>query len=139
MLRLSLLVRARALASLLLLALGAACGAVGPTPPAIPAGTWVGEGARALVTAEGADLLLDCGGAAIAPPLSLDGEGRFDLPGWWERRAGPEPFHRRDARFRGRLQHGLLTVEIGLLDSTETLGPFELTLGGSGRAPVLCR
>lgn len=124
----------------LLLALPAiACGAASPTPAEIPAGTWAGEGARASVSADGASFDLDCAGARIAPPLALDGDGRFDLPGWWERRAGPEPYRRRDARFRGRLQGSTLAFEIALPESAETLGPYELALGGSGRPPTLCR
>jgi len=33
----------------------------------------------------------------------------------------------------------VMTLEIALLDRAETQGPFELRLGGSGRAPTLCR
>jgi hypothetical protein len=124
---------------LLLVLPAIACGAAGPTPAEIPAGAWTGDGARATVSPEGASLALDCAGAAIAPPLTLDGEGRFDLAGWWERRAGPEPYRRRDARFRGRVQGATLTLDIVLLDGAEKQGPYELTLGGSGRPPSLCR
>lgn len=127
------------LAGLLAVLPAIACGAAGPTPTEIPAGAWGGDGVRATVSAEGASFELDCAGAAIAPPLALDGEGRFDLPGWWERRAGPEPYRRRDARFRGRVLGATLTLQIALPDTTETQGPYELTLGGSGRPPALCR
>lgn len=133
------LVRAAAVPLLALPALACGGGGEGPTPPEIPAGVWVGEGVRATVTAEGASLVLDCAGAAIAPPLTLDAEGRYDLAGWWEHRGGPEPHDRREARFGGRLRDERLTLVITLADTAETRGPYELALGARGRPPVLCR
>ena len=133
------LVRAAAVPVLALSALACCGGGEGPTPPEIPAGVWVGEGVRATVTVEGAVLVLDCAGAAIAPPLTLDAEGRFDLAGWWEHRGGPEPHTRRAARFGGRLHADRLTFVITLADTAETRGPYELALGARGRPPVLCR
>ncbi len=132
-------VRAPAVLLLALCAVACGGGRAGPTPPEIPAGAWVGEGVRATVTAEGASLVLDCAGAAIAPPLTLDAEGRFDLPGWWEHRGGPEPFRRREARFGGQLQRDRLRLVITLTDTAETRGPYELAQGARGRPPVLCR
>ncbi len=133
------LVRAPAVLLLALSALACGGGGAGPTPPEIPAGVWVGEGVRATVTAEGASLVLDCAGAAIAPPLALDAQGRFDLAGWWEHRGGPEPYTRREARFGGRLHADRLTLVITLAETAETRGPYELALGARGRPPVLCR
>lgn len=127
------------LTGLLVVLSAVACGAAAPSPTEIPAGSWAGEGARASVSAEGASFELDCAGAAIAPPLTLDAEGRFELSGWWERRAGPQPYRRNDARFRGRVRGRVLTVAIDLTASAEQLGAYELTLGGEGRAPAVCR
>lgn len=115
------------------------CGGAGPAPPEIPAGVWAGEGARLTVAAEGGSLVLDCAGAALAPPLTLDAEGRFDLAGWWEHRGGPEPYARREARFGGLLRGDRLTFTITLAGAGETRGPYELELNGGGRRPVLCR
>lgn len=129
----------RGLACLALIAPAMACGATGPSPAEIPAGDWAADGARATVSAQGARLELDCAGAEITPPLTLDGQGRFSLGGWWERRAGPQPYRRFAARFTGSVRGSVMSLEITLQESAESVGRYELRLGGTGQAPGVCR
>ena len=91
----------RALAAALLLA---SC-ATGGRPPLdrVPAGTWGGEDAGLIVTADGAHAHVGCTVGDVAGPIPLDGEGRFDVAGTYDVDAFPiDRGILHPARFTGR-------------------------------------
>jgi hypothetical protein len=124
------------LAALLLLATMLSAGQGGRVAP----GEWGGRGARLSVEAERASLELDCAHGAVEV-LSLDDEGHFDVAGRFVREhGGPtrqgETEESVPARYRGAVRDQTMTLEIVV--EGETLGPFELTLGGHARL-MKCR
>lgn len=106
---------------------------------AIPFGVWAGPEARLDVDASGARFRFGCAAAEIAPPLSLDGDGRYDLAGSYTFQAGPEPYPTFPAQFVGRVRGRALTVEVRLQGDPRVIGPFDLRLGAEPPQLGLCR
>jgi len=122
-----------------LLGLLLACGTEAPDPTEIPAGVWAGRDARATVDASGTQFAFRCAAGSAPPPLTLDSSGRFDLPGSYELQAGPEPYRREPARFRGKVRGQAMTLEVRLGDGSLAWGPGELVLGGPEPQLMPCR
>ena len=106
-------------------------------------GEWGGRGARLTVEKDGALLELDCAHGSVGA-MTLAEEGRFDVAGRFVREHGG-PVRRDEAedavpaRYRGSVQGRTMTLEIVLEDEGgQTVGPFELTLGGNARL-MKCR
>jgi hypothetical protein len=109
----------------------------------VESGDWGGRGARLTVDEDGARLELDCAHGSLEA-MTLGEEGRFDVAGRFVREHGgpirkDEAENAVSARYRGSVQGHTMTLEIVLEDEGgQTVGPFELTLGGQGRL-MKCR
>ena len=123
---------------LLLLAAVLSAGHKGRVEP----GDWGGRGARLTVAKDGARLELDCAHGSLGA-MTLE-EGRFDVAGRFAREhGGPtrkgEAEDTAPARYRGSVQGHTMTLEVVLeAEGGQTMGPFELTLGGNARL-MKCR
>jgi hypothetical protein len=123
---------------LLLLAAVLSAGDKGRVEP----GEWGGRGARLTVERDGALLELDCAHGSLGA-MTVE-EGRFDVAGRFVREHGGPT--RKDeaegavsARYRGSVQGHTMTLDVVLEDGGgQTMGPFELTLGGNARL-MKCR
>jgi hypothetical protein len=110
-----------------------------PTPAALPEGTWGGAGLRVSVTGRGATIEFDAATGKTDGPLSLDGEGRFDVAGTLARqRPGPTRSGQSDApgepvRFRGRLEGETLTLEVVPAGKGAAIAPLKATRGAPAR------
>jgi hypothetical protein len=118
---------------LLLLAAMLSAGHKGRVEP----GDWGGRGARLTVDKHGAQLELDCARGSLGA-MTLE-KGRFDVAGRFVREHGgpirkDEAEDAVSARYRGSVQGRTMTLEIVLEgEGSQTVGPFELTLGGQAR------
>jgi hypothetical protein len=115
---------------------------VAPTPTPSPAspsrvapGRWGGMGIAIEVTAAGAKIEFDCAHGTLDAPLSLDAEGRFDLPGTFAReRPGPtrvdgEGEAGEPVRYSGRLEGDTLTLQVGAGKDRRPMRPISAVLG----------
>ncbi|HEY0377663.1 MAG TPA: hypothetical protein VGC87_12130 [Pyrinomonadaceae bacterium] len=101
-------------------------------------GNWGGKHVILEVTAAGARLQFDCASGSIGRPVTLDGEGRFDLRGTFARSAfGPrredDPQQAEPARYSGTVKDRSMTLKVTLTQTDEEIGTFTLTLGKPGR------
>ena len=105
-------------------------------------GDWGGRGARLTVDKDRARLELDCAHGSLEA-MTLE-KGRFDVAGRFVREHGgpirkDEAEDAVSARYRGSVQGHAMTLEVVLEEGGgQTLGPFELTLGGNARL-MKCR
>lgn len=113
---------------------------VTPAPPReVPAGAWGGTGIALTVEESGAKVEFDCAHGRISGRLTLDAEGRFDLPGTVAReRPGPvhmgpngEPEEEKaaPARYSGRLEGDVLRMTVRVEGAQADTRPLELRLG----------
>ena len=107
----------------------------------VPAGEWGGEHVRLTVEDGGGKVEFDCAHGSLDAPLTLDPEGRFDVPGRLAFEGGPtrrgEAENARPARYRGQIDSGRMTLEV-TLESGESAGRFSLARNGPARL-VKCR
>jgi hypothetical protein len=108
-------------------------------PARVAEGTWGGTGIALTVTAEGARFELDCAHGTIDAPLSLDGDGRFEVAGTFiQERPGPvregAAETREAVRCAGRLDGENLSIQIVRTGSPRPMTPMTAVLG---RAPRL--
>jgi hypothetical protein len=99
-------------------------------------GEWGGRGARLTVHEDGASVELDCAHGTLEA-MTVGEDGRFDVAGRFVREHGgpilrDEKEESSAARYRGSVHGQAMTLEIAL-EGGETVGPFELTLGGNAR------
>ena len=101
-------------------------------------GTWGALHIVMEVSAESASIEYDCAHGTINGPLALDRRGRFSWAGTHTtEHGGPirrdeKPNHR-PARYTGSINGKTMTLTVTLTDTNETLGPYTLTHGNSGR------
>jgi hypothetical protein len=118
--------------------------ALSPGPPReVALGRWGGTSVAMTVEESGAKLELDCAHGTISGRLSLDAEGRFELPGTLARerpgplRMGPNGEAAEEkgapATYSGRLQDGVLRLTIRIEGEEKHLGPLEARLGQAPR------
>ena len=132
--------RARAL--LIALTLLGACGG-DELPSTLPVGTWGGENAGLIVSAERVHVHFGCTYGDITGRVAVAAGGAFEASGQHNVDAFPVDlgvFH--PARYSGRM-HGddRLTIEVTLTDTGQHLGPAEAFLGREpqlGPCPI-CR
>lgn len=107
----------------------------------VAAGDWAGGRARLTVQKEGASLELDCAHGSL-DAMILGKGGRFDVAGRFVREHGgpirqDETEDALRARYQGSVQGPTMNLKI-VIEGGETVGPFELTLGGRVRL-MKCR
>src|SRR4030095_8009867 len=99
----------------------------------VPEGDWGGEHVSLTVDAKGARVELDCAHGTATAALTLDGEGRFDVPGYFvQEHGGPnreEEDDRRPARYVGSADGREVRFSIRFTDDATTQGPFRVKLG----------
>jgi hypothetical protein len=113
----------------------AACGTAGRPPlDRVPAGTWGGEDAGLIVSAEAAHAHVGCTNGDVAGEIALDASGEFDVPATYDVDAFPvDRGIRHPARLRGRTDGRTLTFTVRLTDTGQTLTSGELVLGREPR------
>jgi hypothetical protein len=108
------------------------------TDKQVAVGVWGGEHIRLQVTESGASIEYDCAHGTINQPLTLDGQGRFEVTGTHTREHGG-PVRRDDvpdsypARYTGRVEGQTMTLTVTLSDAGTDVGTYTLTQGSEGR------
>jgi len=107
-----------------------------PAARTIVPGMWGGRHIAIQVTAGGAEVEFDCAHGTIEQPITLDADGRFDVPGTFVTEGGPvsvpvDPDARSPqkvlaARYKGRVEGKKLILTV-LIDSGKPSDPFSLT------------
>ena len=118
--------------------LASGCGSMTSADMPVAAGRWGGVGIRLDVTAGGATVDYDCAHGSIDQPVVADREGRFSATGVHDREHGgpirlDEPPDRHPARYDGQLAGASMRLTVTLLDTGQSVGTFDLTLGGFAR------
>jgi hypothetical protein len=116
----------------------ACCGAPMAPETSVPLGSWGGPGIRVEVTAQGATLEYDCAHGTVDQPLVADRDGRVSAAGTHVREHGgpirvDEPADRHPAQYDGQLSGSSMSLRVTLLDTRQTIGPFDVVLGGPAR------
>ena len=101
-------------------------------------GTWGGTHIRVSVGESSATIEFDCAHGQIDGPLVTDRRGRFNLKGTFSpEHGGPvrnnEQSTGQPARYTGWTDGKKMTLTVTLAGQKETIGTFNLTLGGGGR------
>ena len=103
-------------------------------------GVWGGEGIRMTVGLEGAVIQYDCGTGTIDSAIHPDAVGHFQGAGTFTRGGGPEPVGGRPQQatlYQGTVVRGAMELTGTVLETGQSLGPFNLRQGDNGRL-VLC-
>jgi hypothetical protein len=98
----------------------------------VPAGNWGGEHLQLVVTGSGGTSEFDCAHGSLDSLLTVDGEGRFDVPGTLVREAGPvregEEEPRQSVRYAGSTDGRTMEIEV-VSAIGERIGSFHLERG----------
>jgi len=97
----------------------------------IAAGPWGGPHVNLTVTPEGFTLEFDCAaGSAKGPPV-IDRKGRFKLYGTYVSQPGSPsvPREAHPAEYSGSVKGDLMTLEVKLTDSRQSIGIYKLVFG----------
>ena len=113
------------------------CGPSSSPDSFVPIGIWGGEHASLTLAAAGATIEFDCAHGTLPAPIALT-DGAFDAPGdYFPERGGPiridDPVVRRSARYSGSITGRTMSLRVRLIEPSEDVGTFTLTLGASGR------
>ncbi len=124
----------RSLVSVGLALVGGCTEAVRPSAGALAEGTWGGNNAGVIVTADVTHVHIGCTLGDIPIRVVADADGRFDVAGDYLLRAFPVAMGPRlPARFVGRVLGQTLVLTVTVNDTTagrvETLGPVSVRLG----------
>jgi len=130
----AMLVRA-ALGAALLASSG--CGASSSPDSFVHIGTWGGDHALLTVTTTNATIEFDCAHGALSAPIAL-ADGTFDVMGeYFPEHGGPirvdDPVVRQPARYSGSIDRRTMTLRVRVIEPSQEVGTFTLTLGTSGR------
>jgi hypothetical protein len=116
-------------------ALLVACGASARPPlESVPVGTWGGDDAGLIVTADGAHAHVRCTLGDVAGEIPVDARGRFDVAGTYN--VDAFPINRgilHPARFTGETDGRTLTFAVRLTDTGQTFTSGTLVLGREPR------
>ena len=117
-------------ALIVLLPIAAGVG-VPPTMRTIAAGPWGGPHANLTVTPEGFALEFDCAAGSAKGPRVIDRNGRFKLYGTYVSQSGSPsvPAETHPAEYSGSVKGKLMTLEVKLTDSKQSIGIYKLVLG----------
>ncbi|HSP62154.1 MAG TPA: hypothetical protein VLQ90_04145 [Pyrinomonadaceae bacterium] len=104
----------------------------------IAQGNWGGTHIRVTVGDSSATIEFDCAHGQIDGPLVTDRRGRFKLKGTFSpEHGGPvrdnEQSAGQPASYAGWTDGKKMTLTVALAGQKETIGTFDLTLGGGGR------
>ena len=110
----------------------------GPKQRRLAQGAWGGPHIRLTVGDSSATIEYDCAHGQIDGPLVVDSRGRFSLKGTHSpEHPGPvrdnEQSTGQPARYTGWTDGKKMTLAVTLAGQKETIGTFNLTLGGKGR------
>jgi len=122
--------RAFTIALAALLACDGAGAEPGPGSGDLVLGTWGGTDAGLIATDSAAHLHIGCTLGNVAGPITLDADGRFDVPALYNISAYPIDLGiRHPARITGVVIGRYLRLTVQLTDTAVTLGPVRLRLG----------
>ena len=101
-------------------------------------GTWGGTGIAMEVTDTGAEISYDCANSTITEKIAPDAQGNFVAHGRYVREhGGPiregEDSSGQPATYRGSIKGDTMSLTVTVANSDQTIGPFTLTRGKSGR------
>ena len=101
-------------------------------------GTWGGTGIAMEVTDSGAEINYDCANGTITEKIAPDAQGNFVAHGRHVREhPGPirqgEDRSGQPATYHGSIEGDTMTLAVTVANSDQTIGPFKLTRGKSGR------
>ncbi len=104
----------------------------------LPVGLWGGEHISMEVTAQGATIEYDCAHATISQRITLDGRGRFDVPGMQiPEHGGPvrqnEQLNGSPVRFAGQVNGKRLKLSVRNSVTKELVGIFTLVYGSEAK------
>lgn len=102
-----------------------------PRMKAIAAGTWGGPHVNLTVTPEGFSLEFDCAQGSAKGPAAVDRNGRFKLYGAYVRQPGSPsvPRETHSAEYSGSVKGKLMTLEVKLTDTKQSIGNYKLAFG----------
>jgi hypothetical protein len=107
----------------------------------VPDGDWGGVHVRLTVEASGGTVEFDCAHGRLLEPLTLDGDGRFDVKGTLATEGGAvrkdEAENARPARYRGETDGRHMSLQV-TLEGGESAGTFSLEKGRPARL-MKCR
>ena len=96
-----------------------------------PLGSWGGEGASVVVSADLTTFEFDCAHGEVDATLVVDGRGSFSSEGVYFHEGGPLPIEGREpirARYQGTVDGDRMTLFV-LLEGSEPIGPRQLRRG----------
>jgi len=114
----------------------AACADTHTPPPSVIIGSWGGDHAGLVATADSGTLEYDCAVGRVTEALRPGADGRFVASGTHTPgHGGParidEVLLRRPARYTGRVDGDLLELTVVMTDSNAVVGTFQMTRGRS--------
>lgn len=111
-----------------------ACSAATSTPITEVVGTWGGENAGMIVTANDVHVHIACTLGNTVGPIHPDADGRFEATGTYNVDAYPvDRGITHPARFSGRIIGKTMTLTVSLTDTGQVLGPVTLVYGEEPR------
>ena len=104
---------------------------VPPKMRAITAGPWGGPHVNLTVTPEGFTLEFDCAAGSAKGPAVIDRKGRFKLYGTYVSQPGSPtvPREAHPAEYSGMVKGKLMTLDVKLTDTKQSVGTYKLVLG----------
>jgi hypothetical protein len=117
---------------------GSSCSGSSTSPSPLPAGVWGGDHISMSVAAAGTHIELDCAHGEIPSAIDVDRRGEFAVAGTYVRehggpiRLGEIP-DSHPAMYSAVVMSATMTLMIRLTDTNESIGPFALVSGSSGR------
>jgi hypothetical protein len=104
----------------------------GPFEVADSLGEWGGEGVAVMIEISNATFEFDCAHGAVPGGILFDEDGSFEMSGVWVAEGGPSPLEpppELEAVFRGRVNGGEMDLEVDIVPSEVTAGPYDLRRG----------
>ena len=118
------------------ISIAAGCADIRTAPPSVLIGTWGGDHAGLIASADSGTLEYDCAAGRITEGLRPGADGRFfalgtHTPGHGGPARIDEVFERRPARYTGRVDGDALELTVVMTDSNAVVGTFTMTRGRS--------
>ena len=115
---------------IMLLTIGVGLG-VPPRMRAIADGSWGGPHLNLTVTHAGFSLEFDCAAGSAKGSTVIDRKGRFNLYGTYVSQPGSPsvPRETHPAEYSGSVKGRLMTLDVKLTDTRQSMGTYQLVLG----------